>query len=55
MEIEFILKGIREEKEIVKGFFDEIKGRVELLENEVNLILVEGFDEGFEEVVVSIF
>ncbi|CAF1703484.1 probable RNA-binding protein 19 [Brassica napus] len=35
----------REEKETAKGFSDEIKGRVELLENEANLISVEGLDE----------
>uniref|UniRef100_M4CUU4 RRM domain-containing protein n=1 Tax=Brassica campestris TaxID=3711 RepID=M4CUU4_BRACM len=40
---------IREEKETAIGFFDEIKGRVELLENEANLISVEGLDEGPEE------
>ena len=46
---------IREEKETAIGFFDEIKGRVELLENEANLISVEGLDEGSEEAAVSIF
>ena len=55
METEPILKGIREEKETAKGFSDEIKGRVELLENEANLISVEGLDEGSEEAAVSIF
>ncbi|XP_033141548.1 polyadenylate-binding protein, cytoplasmic and nuclear isoform X1 [Brassica rapa] len=49
VETEPILKGIREEKETAIGFFDEIKGRVELLENEANLISVEGLDEGPEE------
>lgn len=49
VETEPILKGIREEKETAKGFSDEIKGRVELLENEANLISVEGLDEGPEE------
>lgn len=55
VETEPILKGIREEKETAKGFSDEIKGRVELLENEANLISVEGLDEGPEEAAVSIF
>jgi len=45
----------REEKETAKGFSDEIKGRVELLENEANLISVEGLDETPKEAAVSIF
>ncbi|CAN6844619.1 unnamed protein product [Brassica oleracea] len=49
VETEPILKGHREEKETAKGFSDEIKGRVELLENEASLISVEGLDESPEE------
>ena len=45
----------REEKETAKGFSDEIKGRVELLENEASLISVEGLDESPEKAAVSIF
>ncbi|KAG2281551.1 hypothetical protein Bca52824_052771 [Brassica carinata] len=48
VETEPILKGHREEKETAKGFSDEIKGRVELLENEASLISVEGLDESPE-------
>lgn len=55
MDIEPFLKEHRKEKETTKGFSDEIKGKVELLENEANLIPAEGLDETPEEAAVSIF